>query len=91
MGIISVFLGSSAFMWLIAFVCAVFCIRCLLYGMLGGTSMVIRIAGTVLFACLAYYCYQHAIALHGPNAIDNFVYGSLADVKHFFRMILSKF
>lgn len=90
MGIISTILGSSVFMGIIAFVCAVFCIRCLIYGVMGGTSTLLRILATLLFACLAYYCWHRAIATTGPNAIDNFVFDSWIEFKKFIVFLKNK-
>ena len=80
MGIISTILGSSVFMGIIAFVCAVFCIR----------STLLRILATLLFACLAYYCWHRAIATTGPNAIDNFVFDSWIEFKKFIVFLKNK-
>ena len=91
MGFFSTILNSSALMWLFAFVFVVFCIRCLLYGIMGGTSTILRIVGTLVFAGIAYYCYQRAMALNGPNAIDNFVYDSLRYCRHLLSRIKSWF
>ena len=91
MGIISTILGSAVFMGLVAFICAVFCIRCMLHGVMGGTSLILRILCTLLFGFLAYYCWQHAMSLHGPNAIDDFMYDTWAECKQFVRFVKSKF
>ena len=90
MGFISIILNSSVFMWVVAFVCAVFCIRCLVHGVMGGTSTLLRILCTLLFACLTYYCYRHAISLHGPNVIDNFVYDTWSEFKQFLGFVKTK-
>ena len=91
MDIISTILGSAVFMYFMAFLCAVFCIRCLLHGVMGGTSVLLRILFTLLFACLTYYFWRNAGILHGPNVIDNFVYDSWAECKQFIHFIKSKF
>lgn len=91
MNIISILMGSSVLMWLIAFVCAVFCIRCLIYGVMGGTSTLLRIVCTLLFAALAYYCWKHAGPLHGSNPIDSFVADSISELKKLFSFIKVKF
>ena len=91
MGFISILLGSSVFMWVIAFVCAVFCIRCLIYGVMGGTSTLLRILCTLLFACMTYYCWTRASAIHGSNIIDNFVFDSWQEFKNFLGFVKTKF
>ena len=91
MSIINMFLGSAVFMWFVAFVCAVFCIRCLTYGVMGGTSTLLRILCTLLFAALAYYCWQRAGTLHGANAIDSFIYDSWAELKQMLGFFKTKF
>jgi len=90
MGIISTIFGSAVFMGVVAFVCAVFCIRCLIYGVMGGTSTLLRILATLLFAALAYYCWHHAMSVSGPNAIDNFVFDSWTELKNFVAFIKHK-
>ena len=91
MGIISILLNSSVVMWVCAFVCVVFCLRCLIHGTLSGTSAVLRILLILLFACLAYYFYRHANLLHGSNIIDNFVRDSWIEFKQFIVFIKSQF
>ena len=73
MGFLSIFTESSALMTVIAFILGVIGVRCLLYGLLGGTSTLIRIAGAVIFAGLAYYVWRYADSLHGTNTIDQFI------------------
>lgn len=91
MGFISTILGSSVIVMLAAFFCAVFCIRSLLYGVMGGTSTILRIVTTIIFAFLAYYFWKHAMSMHGPNMIDDAVYevwymvrGFLSQIRHSF-------
>ena len=91
MGIISTLMGSAVLMWILAIVFAVICIRCLVHGIMGGTSTLLRILCTLLFACLAYYFWRYANTLHGPNAIDSFVYDTWTELKQFFGFIKSKF
>lgn len=91
MAIFSTILGSSVFMVFVAAVCAIFCIRCLVYGVMGGTSTLLRILATLVFAALAYYCWHHAMSLNGPNMIDSFVYDTWAECKQLFQLIKSKF
>lgn len=91
MGIISTLLGSAVLMYVIAFICAVICIRCLIYGVMGGTSALLRILFTLLFAALAYYCWRNAGLAHGANAIDNFVFDTWVELKQFIVFIKSKF
>lgn len=91
MEILSIILGSSVFMYVMAFICAVLCIRCLIHGVADGTSALLRITCTLLFACLAYYCYRHANTLHGSNVIDRFVFDSWIELKKFVAFIKTKF
>lgn len=91
MEIISIIFGSAVFMWVVAFVCAILCIRCLVHGFMGGTSTLLRILCALLFGCLTYYCYRHAMLAHGPNVIDNFVYDTWIELKQFFHFIKAKF
>lgn len=81
MDILSIFTESSVVSMFVAFVFAVVGIRCLIYGIMGGTSTLLRIAGACVFAALAYAVWKHANGLHGSNAIDNFVFDSWHDVK----------
>ncbi len=81
MDILSIFTGSSVVSMFVAFVCAVAGIRCLIYGIMGATSTLLRVSGACLFAVLAYFLWKHAGSLHGSNAIDNFVFSSWNDVK----------
>ena len=90
MSIISVLLNSSVIMWVAAFICVVFCLRCLIHGTMSGTSALLRILLTLLFACLAYYFYRHANMVHGSNMIDNFVFDSWIELKNFFVFVKSK-
>ncbi len=90
MGIISTILGSVVIMWLVAFVCAVFCIRCVIRCFTGGTSTLLRIFAAIVFGFITYYCWQYANTLGGANAIDRFVFDSWADCKQFFGFIKSK-
>lgn len=87
MGFLSIFTESSVLMALIAFFFVVICIRCLLYGVMGGTSTILRIIGTVIFAGLAYYFWQYSNSLSGANAIDRFVFDSWNEIKHFVASI----
>ncbi len=82
MGIISAIFGSSILMGLLAFVFTVLGIRCLIYGVLGGTSTILRILATVLFILIAYYCWKQAISINGSNIIDGFVLDAWRDLKH---------
>lgn len=91
MGFLSVILGSYTIMYVVAFVCAVMCIRCLIHGIAGGTSTLLRILATLLFAALAYYCWRHAGTLHGHNMIDRFVSDSWIELKQFIHFIKTKF
>ena len=87
MGIINVILGSSVFMGLLAFVFAVFCIRFLIHGFLGGTSTLLRIIASVVAAVIAYYCWHLAMAATGGNVIDRFVFDSWHDLVQFIKSI----
>lgn len=91
MNIVSLFLDSSVFMWVVTFICVIIGIRCAIHGFLGGTSTLLRILFTVIFAALAYFCWQRTGSLNGANAIDSFVYDSWLELKEFFYMIKSKF
>lgn len=91
MEFLSVILGSATIMYIVAFVCAVVCIRCLIHGVMGGTSAVLRILCTLLFAALAYYCYRQAGIIHGHNVIDNFVFDTWIELKQFIAFIKTKF
>lgn len=82
MEIISVILNSSILMGLFAFVFTVFGIRCLIYGVLGGTSTILRLLATALFVIVAYYCWKQAISINGSNVIDGFVLDAWRDLKH---------
>lgn len=90
MNIISILFNSSVVMWIIAFVCAIFCLRCLIHGTMAGTSAVLRILLTLLFAALAYYFYRHAMLAHGSNVIDNFVFDSWIELKRLVAFIKNK-
>ena len=59
MDILSVIFNSSILMAILAFVCVVIGIRCLIYGVLGGTSTVLRLLAAGLFAFVAYYFHNH--------------------------------
>lgn len=80
MEIIHMFLDSSVFMGLMAFVFTVFGVRCLIYGVLGGTSTLLRILATVVFAAIAYYCWKLAIVATGSNVIDRFIFDAWHDL-----------
>lgn len=81
MGFLSIFTESSVVMTIVALIFLVFAIRCLLHGVLGATSTLIRVLGTVIFVGLAYYFWEYSASLHGTNMIDQFVYDSWAQVK----------
>lgn len=87
MGFLSVITESSAIMCLVAFVFAVFGVRCLLYGIMGGTSFLLRITGAIIFIAIAYYFWQYSGSLHSKNIIDQFVYESWDMIKGFFAAI----
>lgn len=87
MGFLSVFTHSSIITMIVAFIFVIFAVRCLLYGIMGGTSTILRIIGAVVFAAVAYYLWRHSQGLSGANAIDNFVYGSLTDLKGLFSSL----
>lgn len=89
MNFISILTSSSAVMWLVTFVCAVMCIRCLIYGMIGGTSLILRILLTIAFGALAYYCWTKAGVLTGSNAIDRFVFDVWHDIRGYVSAIKS--
>lgn len=89
MEFLSVFTESSVLMTIIALLFALFGVRCLIHGIMGGTSTLIRVIGTVIFAGLAYYFWRHAGTLHGSNVIDQFFFDCLNDAKSFFRGIIS--
>ncbi|MCQ2581232.1 MAG: hypothetical protein MJ164_03640 [Alphaproteobacteria bacterium] len=91
MAFFSIILGSWTIMYVIAFVCAVLAIRCLIHGIMGGTSTILRILCTLLFAVLAYYCYRYAGTLNAPNMIDNFISDTWVELKQFIRFIKTKF
>ena len=90
MGLVSMFLNSVVLMWFFVFLFAVLCIRCLIYGLAGGTSTLLRILGTLLFAGLAYACWEHANAIHGSNMIDGFVFDAWDETEHFFNFVKNK-
>lgn len=79
MEFVNVILGSSVFMGLIAFIFTVFAVRCLIYGALGGTSALVRIAATLVCAAIAYYCWKHAISAGSANMIDRFIFDAWND------------
>ena len=87
MEFINIILNSSVFMGLLAFVFTVFGIRCLIYGVLGGTSTMLRILATVVFAAIAYYCWHQAVSATGSNVIDNFIFDSWHDLVSFVKSI----
>ena len=87
MGIISMFLDSAVFMGLLTLMFAIFCFRCLLYGTMAGASTILRIILTIVFAALAYVCWKQAVAAHGANFIDRFVFDSWADLKQLFHKL----
>ncbi|MBQ3785568.1 MAG: hypothetical protein II843_04220 [Alphaproteobacteria bacterium] len=91
MEIFSIILNSSTVMYVLAFVCAVVGIRCMIHGIMGGTSTLLRILCTLLFAVLAYYCYRYAGTLHGHNMIDSFISDTWIELKQFIRFIKTKF
>lgn len=74
-------------MGVLTLVFAVVCLRCLIYGTMAGTSAILRIVLTVVFAALTYFCWRQAVSVHGSNMIDNFVFSAWADVKHLFVSI----
>ena len=76
----NIILSSSVFMGLLAFIFTVFGIRCLIYGVLGGTSTLLRIAATVVCAAVAYYCWKHAVSASGANMIDRFIFDAWHDL-----------
>lgn len=88
MGFLSIFTGSSVVMGLIALICAVVAVRCLLHGIMGGTSTLLRILGTVVFVVLAYYFWRYSTSLHGANVIDTFVFDIVADLKSLIAAII---
>lgn len=88
---ISLFLDSAVFMWVITFVCIVICIRCAIHGVMGGTSTLLRILCTLIFAAAAYFCWHHTGTLNGSNTIDRFVYESWVELKELFGLIRAKF
>ena len=90
MGILSILLQSSVLMWILVFVFAVSSIRCLIFGVAGGTSALLRILATLLFAGLAYACWQHTHSIHSSNIIDRFVWDSWMDIKHLFYAVKHK-
>lgn len=89
MEFLSIFTESSVLMTVIALLFALFGVRCLIYGIMGGTSTLIRIIGTVIFAGLAYYFWCHAGTLHGSNVIDQVFFDCWDDVKSLFRGVIS--
>jgi hypothetical protein len=48
---------------------------------MGGTSTILRLIATVIFAGLAYYFWQYAARLSGSNIIDQFVFEAWHDIK----------
>lgn len=88
MGFLSIFTESSVLMMLVAFVFLVFGIRCLLYGIMGGTSTILRVLGAMVFIGVAYYFWRYSGTLHSANIIDSFVYDTWADIK---RLVASMF
>lgn len=90
MGILSVLLNSTVLMWILVFVFVVSSVRCLIYGVAGGGSALLRILATLLFAGLAYACWQHAHSVHGSNIIDRFVFDSWRDIKHIWFAVRQK-
>ncbi|MDW2994845.1 MAG: hypothetical protein R8N24_02360 [Alphaproteobacteria bacterium] len=88
MGFLSIFTESAVIMTLIAFICAVLAIRCLLYGLMGGTSTILRLIGTLAFIGLAYYFWRYSSSLHGANIIDQFVSNSWREVKSLLASIM---
>ncbi len=87
MGIINTVLGSSVFMGLLAFVFAVFCVRFLIHGFLGGTSTLLRIIASVVAAVIAYYCWHLAMSATGGNVIDRFVFDAWNDLMNLIKSI----
>jgi len=87
MDIISIILHSSILMGVAAFVFIVIGIRCLIYGVVGGTSTILRLLATAVFAILAYYCWHRALGSTGSNIIDNFVWDAWYDLKHLIASI----
>jgi hypothetical protein len=87
---LSMIFNSVVLMWILALVFAVICFRCLVYGTLAGTSAILRIVLTIVFAALAYFCWKQAVTGHASNAIDRFVLDSLADLKQFWHVIVNK-
>jgi len=87
MGFLSFFLDSSVLMGILTVVFSVFCLRCLIYGTMAGTSAILRVVLTIVFAALAYFCWNQAVSVHGSNMIDNFVFDAWSDVKHLFVSI----
>ena len=87
MEFLSIFTDSMVLMWVLTLVFAIVCFRCLVYGAMAGTSAGLRVILTVVFAALAYFCWQHASSLHGSNLIDKFVFGAWEDVKMLFHKI----
>ena len=81
MGFLSIFTESTVMVSLAAFVFVVFAIRCLVSGVMGGTSALFRIAGTIVCAAVAYYFWRYSLSLSGPNMIDTFVFDAWADIK----------
>ncbi|MBR3511098.1 MAG: hypothetical protein IKN73_03485 [Alphaproteobacteria bacterium] len=80
MEFLNIILNSSVFMGLLAFVFTVFGVRCLIYGVLGGTSTILRIMATIVCAAIAYYCWKLAISANGANMIDRFIFDSWHDL-----------
>ena len=87
MDFFSIFFNSVVLMWIFTLVFAVICFRCLVYGAMSGTSALMRIILTVVFAGLAYFCWQHATSIHGSNIIDRFVFDVWVDIKNLFNKI----
>ena len=91
MEFLSILFDSSVLMTVIAFIFAVFGFKCLIYGVAGGTSTLLRIILTIVFAGLAYFCWRHAMSVHGSNIIDRFVFDSWAELKHLISGLKIKF
>ncbi|MBQ1997097.1 MAG: hypothetical protein R8M71_02845 [Alphaproteobacteria bacterium] len=81
MDFLSIFTQSSVLVTLVALAFVIIGFRCLIYGVMGGTSTILRLIATVIFAGLAYYFWQYAASLSGSNIIDQFVFEAWHDIK----------
>lgn len=91
MEIISTIIGSAALMYILAFVFAIFFIRCLIACIRGGeSSLLVRIIGTVIFAGLVLFFYLYAGSLTAPNPIDGFLSDTWLELKKFVGFVETK-